>query len=212
MKPGCLAQFLAYISCTVLFGFSSNFIKLILGRSNKHNKKFQPSRKLATCFSFLQLQSRGGELSFYITNQENNVRGVCFCLVLSLGPPLQPLLFQSHLPSGQPAPHWLHPPTLAPAEKEQMLSWLTLLGHCRHPGPSPLPAGCACPGIGTPGATVSPTQVSQRESALQRVSHDILEPSGLWSSPPRNPHSHAMLPSQCPGIPDSTLTLPHRYG
>ena len=39
MKPGCLAQFLAYISYAVLFEFHSNFTKFILGRSNEHDQK-----------------------------------------------------------------------------------------------------------------------------------------------------------------------------
>ena len=59
-----------------------------------------------------------------------------------------------------------------------MLSWLTLLGHCRHPGPFPLPAGCACPGIGTPGATVSPTQVNQRVSSPKSQSRHS---GAFWS-------------------------------
>lgn len=56
-------------------------------------------------------------------------------------------------------------------------SWLALLGHSRHSGLSAacilcMPRHC----VRTPRAKAQPSQVSQMQSALQKISHDILLP------------------------------------
>ena len=132
----------------MLFGLDSNFTNLILGRSNKHGQNLLPSSELNyLLFIFSAPGAKGGVLIFYINNQENKVRGFCFCLILSSDHFLKLCSSPSPLPSEQLAPCWPHPSALAPAREGADADFGCGLATAGILVLSPLPAASACPGI-----------------------------------------------------------------